>query len=130
MSQERLDKLRHVYHAFNRGDFDEAVTVLHRDVEFLPPGGRVVYRGPQSVRAWMEPDALVDQSIEAVEFTVAGTKILVRQRVRARGASTGLELDAYSWAVYTFGEDGLVIRVEGYMEHDEAEAREAAGLQE
>lgn len=129
MSEQNLDKLRHVYHAFNRGDFDEAVTALHRDVEFLPPGGRLVYRGPNGVRRWMEPDALVDQSIEPVDFTVAGNKVLVRQRVTARGASTGLELDAYSWAVYTFDDDGLVIRVEGYMEYDEAEAREAAGLQ-
>jgi ketosteroid isomerase-like protein len=130
MSREHLDKLRHVYDAFNRGDFDEAVSVLHREVEFLPPGGGLVYRGPESVRAWMEPDALVDQSIEPVDFTLAGSKILVKQRVRARGASTGLEIDAYSWAVYTFEEDGFVIRVEGYLEDDEAEARAAAGLRQ
>jgi hypothetical protein len=39
-----------------------------------------------------------------------------------------LEVDALGWAVYSFGDDGLVTRVEGFMEYEEAEARKAAGL--
>jgi len=55
---------------------------------------------------------------------------LVRQNTRARGASTGIELDADNWAVWTFDEDGLATRLQGFLIHEESEALEAAGLSE
>jgi ketosteroid isomerase-like protein len=123
-----LESIRRAYDAFNRGDFDEAITLCHPEVEFLPPGHGPSYRGVESLRRWMEPDALVDQSFELLDFVVSGDRILAKQRVIARGASSGLEIDAISWAVWTFDEDGLLIRLDGFLEHDEAKAREAAGL--
>ena len=77
----------------------------------------------------MEPDAFFDrQVIEPLEVIESGNKVLVEQLVKSRGASSGIELEGRSWSVWTFNEDGLATRVEGFMERDEAQAREAAGL--
>jgi hypothetical protein len=35
-----------------------------------------------------------------------------------------------SWSVWTFDEAGLITRAEVYLPHEEAKAREAAGLRE
>jgi ketosteroid isomerase-like protein len=40
MSEENVEKLRQAYEAFSRGDFDEALTFAHPDIEFCPPGKR------------------------------------------------------------------------------------------
>jgi ketosteroid isomerase-like protein len=128
VTDENVDTLRRVYAAFNRGDFDEAAGAFHPEIEVVPAGGLPPYRGVESVRAWMEPDALVDQSFEPLEFVTSGDRILVKQRVKGRGASSGMEVDAISFAVCTFGEDGRLLRAEAFMEYEEAKAREAAGL--
>jgi hypothetical protein len=52
----------------------------------------------------------------------------VRQKGRARGASSGIEVETETWAVWTFDEDGLATRIEGYLIHQEDEALKAAGL--
>ena len=59
-----------------------------------------------------------------------GSKVLVRQRAPARGAGSGIELDMEGWAVWTLNDEGLVMRLESYLLHQEAEALEAAGLRE
>jgi len=58
-----------------------------------------------------------------------GNKVLVRQHARARGAGSGIELDIDSWVVWTMDDDGLATRLEFYLQHQEAEALEAAGPQ-
>ena len=128
MSREKIDRLRAAFDAFNGGDFDAALTFAHPDIEFVPPGGQTSYKGIESFRAWMEPDAFEIQVIEPLDFIVAGNRILVRQRSTARGAGSGIELELSTWNVWTFDDEGLVTRVETYLEHEEARAREAAGL--
>jgi ketosteroid isomerase-like protein len=130
MSQENVEKLRQAYEAFSRGDFDEALTFAHPDIEFFPPGNAAPYRGIENFRAWMEPDAFDRQVVEPLEFIDEGNKVLVKQHVKSRGAGSGIELEGRSWSVWTVNEDGLATRVEGFLEHDEAKAREAAGLSE
>jgi ketosteroid isomerase-like protein len=130
MSQENIDKLRRGYESFNRGEFDAAVALMHRDVEFFPQGDQAPYRGAEKLRAWMEPDAFEMQLFEPRAFTVAGNKVLVEQHTKARGAGSGIEYEAGSWVVWTFDEEGLVIRMEGFLEHEKAKALGAAGLSE
>jgi ketosteroid isomerase-like protein len=129
MSQEWVDSVRNAYDAFSRGDFAAALQRAHPDIEFVPPAGEP-HSGIDSVRAWMEPDAFDRQVVEPLEILVSGDKVLVRQLIRARGAGSGIELEVRSWAVWTIGEDGRVIRIEGFMEQQEAEAKRAAGLAE
>jgi hypothetical protein len=48
--------------------------------------------------------------------------------VTARGASSGIELELVSWSVWTFDDDGLMTRIEIYLDREADRAREAAGL--
>jgi hypothetical protein len=55
---------------------------------------------------------------------------LIRQRNRARGAGSGIEIDMEMWVVWTLNEDGLATRIETFLIHEESAALEAAGLSE
>jgi ketosteroid isomerase-like protein len=123
-----ITKLRRGYEAFNREDFDSAIETVHPDIEFVRPGGQTSVHGVDAMRAWMEPDAFEKQTIDPLEFSVQGMKVLVRQHSRARGAGSGIEMEIESWSLWTFNDDGLATRVEFYLHHQEAEARRAAGL--
>jgi len=127
MTQESVERLRRAYDAFSRLDFDAALEFAHPEIEFVPPTGDP-YRGIARFREWMEPDAFDRQEVEPREFFVSGNKVLVRQQINARGAGSGIELEVRSWGVWTLDEDGRAIRLEGFLEQQEAEAREAAGL--
>ena len=128
--QEIIAILSRAYEAFNRGDFDTAIEIAHPEIEFVPPGGQGAHRGADAVRAWMEPDAFEEQQIEPREFRINGNRVLVRQHTKARGAGSGIELDFENWSVWTLDENGLAIRLEGFLLHEESEALEAAGLSE
>ncbi len=128
--EEIIARLRRAYDAFNRQDFDAAMEIVHPEVEFNRPGGQAPVSGADAMREWMEPDAFEEQTIEPVELTVEGNKVLVLQHARARGAGSGIDLDILSWAVWTLDDAGLATRVDSYLHHDKAEALEAAGLSE
>ena len=130
MSEENVEALRRALATFNRQDFDAVGEFVHPDIEFFPPGDQPPYRGIESFRRWMEPDAFSDQVIEPVEFFPSGNRILVKQRAKTRGAGSGIELELDLWGVWTFDEDGLVTRIETYLDRDEDQARRAAGLSE
>jgi ketosteroid isomerase-like protein len=133
MSEENVETARRWLKAISGGseDFDRALALVHRDVVFVPPGDQPPYRGAESLRRWMEPDAFQEQVVKTFEpVAVTDRKILGRQLVTARGAASGIELDVISWSVWTFDEDGLITRIELYLEHEEDKAREAAGLSE
>ncbi len=127
---EGVANVRRSYEALSRGDFDAAVEIAHPDIEFVSPNGLTKLRGADKLRAWMEPDAFESASYEPLEFTVKDNSVLVRQRVRGRGAESGIELDIVSWAVWTLNEDGQAIRVIAFLDTQEAAARKAAGLPE
>ena len=128
--QEIVASLRRIYEAFNRGDFDAAIALMHPELEYVPPGGQSSLRGAEAVRAWMEPDAFEENQVEPLEFSIHDNKVLVRQHARARGAGSGIELDLEIWGVWTLNDGGLATRLEVYLPHQEAEALEAAGLSE
>ena len=78
----------------------------------------------------MEPDAFESQVLEPLEIRLNGYKVLVHVRSTIRGAVSGIEADFLAWAVVTFDEEGLTRRIEIYLDHEEADALEAAGLSE
>jgi hypothetical protein len=47
-----------------------------------------------------------------------------------RGAGSGIEVDDDGWTVWTLNDDGLATRLEFFLDHQEVEALEAAGLSE
>ena len=129
MSEENAETARRWLDAISHEDFDAAMALVHRDVVLVPPGDQGSYVGAESVRRWMEPEAFPRQTIEVLE-TVAGPDgtILARHHVSARGRASGIELDIVSWSVWTFDHDGLIARIEIYLERDADKAREAAGV--
>jgi len=133
MSQENLEIVRRWLEAISGGseDFDRALALVHPDIVFVPPGDQPPYRGTESLRRWMEPDAFQEQVVKAFEpVVVTDRTILGRQLVMAQGAASGIELDVITWSVWTFDEDGLITRIEIYLDREEDKAREAAGLSE
>ncbi len=129
MSQKNIETVRATYDAYNRRDF-EAIPAGHPDIEIVPSGDQPPIKGAERVRAWMEPDAFESQVIEPLDLRAVGHKVLVRGRTKIRGAGSGIEADFLFWAVWTFDAAGLTTRVELYLDHQQAEALEAAGLSE
>jgi ketosteroid isomerase-like protein len=132
MSQEEnVEVIRRWLEAISSEDFDAALALVHPDIELVPPGGQPPYRGAESLRRWMEPDAFQEQVVTPVEIVIATDRtILGRQHIKARGAGSGMELEGHSWSVWTFDEAGLITRIEIYLDREEDKAREAAGLGE
>jgi ketosteroid isomerase-like protein len=133
MSQENVEVARRWLEAISGGskDFDRALALVHRDIVFVPPGDQPPYRGAESLRRWMEPDAFQEQVVKTFEpVVVTDRTILGRQVVMARGAASGIELDVTTWSVWNFDEDGLITRIEIYLDREEDKARKAAGLTE
>src|SRR3954453_13810613 len=128
--QEMIDSLRRAYEAFNRGDFDTAIEIAHPEAEFVPPGGQAPMRGAAAIRAWMEPDAFEEETLEIREFRINGNKVLVRQHAWARGAGSGIEMELDTWVLWTLNDDGLATHLVGFLPGEESEAFEAAGLSE
>ena len=122
--------LRRLHEAFNRGDVEALVQMVHPDIEFVRPGGQSSIRGVAAMLEWMEPDALEEQRFEPLDFKVKGDKVLVRVHATARGAGSGIEIDSVTYTVYTLDDHGLVKELQGFLPHQEAEALEAAGLEE
>lgn len=133
MSEKNVDTARRWLGAISGGteDFDRALELVHPDIVFVPPGDQAPYRGAESLRRWMEPDAFDQQVVKAFETVVVTDRtILGRQLVTARGTASGIEMDVIGWSVWTFDEDGLITRIELYLDQEEDKAREAAGLRE
>jgi ketosteroid isomerase-like protein len=125
--KDLIEQVRRIYAAFNRGDFDAAIEIAHPEIVFARPGAQSDLTGPETLRAWMEPDAFEDQRFEPFEFRVEGDKVLVRQHTTARGAGSGIKVELDTLSVWTFDEDGRVTRLENFFVHDEAEALRALG---
>jgi ketosteroid isomerase-like protein len=131
MSDEKMiAALRRLHDAFNRGDFESVVQLVHPDFELVRTGGLSSVKGVAALREWMEPDAIEEQHFEPLDFRVKGDKVLVRVHATGRGAGSGIKIDVVTYAVYTLDDHGLVKEAQGFLPHEEAEALEAAGLRE
>jgi ketosteroid isomerase-like protein len=125
---EIVRRLRATFDAFNRGDFDAAIAFMHPDIEFIRAGVQPPLRGVEQVRAWMEPSAFEYQVVEPIDITVAGNKVLVLTNTKARGASSGIEVQIDAWNVFTVDDDLRLTRAETYFLQEEDEARRAAAV--
>jgi ketosteroid isomerase-like protein len=85
--KEMIAALRRLHDAFNRGDFEAVVQLVHPDIELVRAGGMSSLKGSAALREWMEPDAFEEQRIEPLDFRVNGDKVLVREHVTGRGAA-------------------------------------------
>ena len=123
--EQRIEWLRRNYAAYSRCDFDTAIERLHPDVILVRAGGQGELRGRAAVRAWMEPDAFESQVLEPLGFHVVANRVLVHTHGRLRGAGSGIEMEAVTWTLWTFDDQGMVTRLEVFLDHQEEQAHRA-----
>jgi ketosteroid isomerase-like protein len=132
MSQENVEVVRRVIEAFNRRDFDAALSHLAEDATWAPFLARTetsLLRGRSEIRAaWERQVEVMDVRGQALEVLADDKNRVVTQiLMTARGRGSDLPIEGRFAAVATF-HDGLVTSVESYA--DAAEALAAAGLSE
>jgi uncharacterized protein len=136
MSAENVEIVRRGYEAFNRGDIQTTLALFDPRVEVhlaregqqvLGPDFSSVYRGLDGFMEFLGQlqAAWETWSWEPEEFIDAGDRVLVMVRMRAKGKSSGVEIDQPTAHVCTL-EDGRLVRHETYW--DRAAARQAVGL--
>jgi ketosteroid isomerase-like protein len=109
VSHEKVEILRRGYEAFNSGDLSVAEDLATPDVEWGTtgtfPGIQGVYRGPEAMQAFA--DAL-RSAWSWFEVSVAEVLrdeddlLVVDERIRGQGRSSGVEVEMHTYAVYWF----------------------------
>jgi ketosteroid isomerase-like protein len=131
MSQENVERLRAVWDAWNRRDFD--LSMLDPEVVFeetvLPDETGETYRGHEGVlRAWARwAEAWEEFTTELEQIVDAGERLVAICTVHLQGRQSGVPMTLRYAYVYTL-RDGKVIHIRSYL--NPAEALEAAGLRE
>jgi ketosteroid isomerase-like protein len=105
--------IRNLYASFNARDIEAVVAKLHEDVDWPNAweGGRL--RGRDAVRDyWTRQFAAIDGTVEPTDIALEGDTavVTVHQTVRDHGGN--LLSDGIVTHTYTFGDDGLVARMD------------------
>jgi ketosteroid isomerase-like protein len=126
MSQANVEIVRGFYEAFAREEFQ--VEVIDPEVEYVNPIGAVEEGTRHGVAAFREAVEQVFEgwatwNMEPEQFMAVGNQVAVVVRYRARGRTSGLELEGRESALLTLRE-GKVVRYEWF--HEATDARRAA----
>jgi ketosteroid isomerase-like protein len=133
MSGENVEVVRRIVDAIRDTRWEEAMRQLAPDIELYGTVGGLtegsVWRGPKQVRDFFEQDseAWHERRLDAEQFIDAGDCVVVLLHEFRRGKGSGVETETDTAMVYEVC-DGRVVRIQGYMDRDEA--LEAAGLSE
>jgi ketosteroid isomerase-like protein len=135
MSQENVETFRRGADAYNRGDVEALLELVHPDVEWHPllpvllGGKTTVYRGHEGVREIIREldEAFVEIQNELLEVRDLGEQVLGIGRLWGRGRESGVETETEVVWLAEF-RDGKGVRMREYL--DPKEALEAAGLSE
>src|SRR5271169_1021215 len=133
MRQENAEIVRRVNAAFNSGDMERTLALLHPDFETavgpeLSPEPDA-YRGHDGMRRYFDSfrDAMDQIRFDPDRFREAGASVVVALRLSAKGRSTGIEVEQHLGQVWTI-RDGKAVEVRSYRSY--REALEAVGLEE
>ncbi|MFL5908158.1 MAG: nuclear transport factor 2 family protein [Solirubrobacterales bacterium] len=134
MESEQLRQLRTAFDAWNRGDWQETLSYMRKDVVWrtgnLMPDVDAVYEGHEGVRRfwrdfsepWDEISIILEEILDERE-----AQLFVVVRFRARGRE-GIKVDMPLFQLYRYDDEGLLREFTGFAE--EAEARRTAGLKD
>lgn len=117
--------MREAFSAFNRGDYEAVVAVMHPDVEWVPYLGALqssIYRGRRAlVELWTDVNESFGGGfrIEPLELVDCGEKIVAVVEAHGTGSSSGAELEQ-RWAQVATLREGLIIRVEPFPTRESA----------
>lgn len=124
--REDLEIVESAFAAWNRGDitaFAEhtADDVVWVEVSGRPEGGEGERRGRDRLRKSLEElfEAWESYHLDVERIEPAGSRVLALVRERARGRSSGLEMES-RWGYIVTVRGGEIARVEAYREPDEA----------
>lgn len=125
MSDENVEVVRSFYDAFARGEFPDEV--IDQDVEYVNPVGAVeagTRHGISAFRGAVEAvlEGWETWQMEPEQFTARGDQVAVVVRYRARGRTSGVELEGRESARLTL-RDRKIVRYEWF--HDPADALRA-----
>ena len=119
-----VDTLRDAYEALNGGDIESALAVLDEHAEWsehsdLPEAG--TYRGRDAIRTFLEHflESWQDFHQDTEEVIAGESCVLVMLRSRVRGKGSGVAVEARYAHLWTM-EDGRGVRVDAYLDRDEA----------
>jgi ketosteroid isomerase-like protein len=128
MSERNRETLRRLNQAFNRGDLDAGMRLLHPDAALYPgiqvPDEESRYVGREGIEQWFRnaTEAWESITVELRELIeLEDDRLLAIERWLFRGRQ-GIELESELANVFGF-RDGLIIRIEGFL--DKAAALEA-----
>jgi ketosteroid isomerase-like protein len=125
-----VEIVRSVYEAFARDEFP--VEVLDPEIEYVNPVGAVeegTRHGLTAFRKAVEEvfEGWATYHAEPEQFTAIGNRVAVVVRYRARGRTSGVELEGCESALFTLRE-GKVVRYEWF--HEPAHALRVAESRE
>jgi ketosteroid isomerase-like protein len=131
-SLRQVAAVRDVGEAFNSGDLDRILAVIHPDFETtVPPQFSAepdTYRGHDGIRRYFDSfgDAMTDISFQQEELQVVGPHVVLTLALTAKGRTTGIPVEQRLGQVWTVN-DGKVIRIQNFASFAEAlEAAESA----
>jgi ketosteroid isomerase-like protein len=133
MSEQNVEIVHAAFDAWNRRDFDAAVSALHDDAELHFIGGfadlmGTEFKGREGIlRFWREWLGSVGGQVEIESTREAGDRIVVIATIVGAGEASGTPAKLRFGQVWSF-RDARVSRVDGYYEP--SAALEAAGLSE
>jgi uncharacterized protein len=110
------DLVRALYEAINARDYEAGFALLDEDFEWVEPEQTLLsgnHRGFDEVRQAIEVQLEVweEFTIEPEEFHEVGDRVAVPIRQRARGGSSGVEIEIRIGHLWTIHE-GKIVRLE------------------
>jgi uncharacterized protein len=132
MSKASVEVARRTLEAFNGGDIEGTLALVHPDFEASVPvelsAEPDTYRGHDGVRRYFESfsDDMDEIRFEVEQFFDAGESVVVDTLLTAKGRRTGIHVAQRSAGVLTI-RDGKLIRLRAYVSL--SEALEAVGLE-
>jgi ketosteroid isomerase-like protein len=132
MSQENVEIVHRLYDAFNRRDWEAALSSASATLEWEtdprhPNAG--VYRGHEAVRQLLEDlEAPFEETVmEPEELFTRADQVVELVRIRRRPKGSNAEVEIHIGELWTL-RDGKIVRRQGFAEREKA--LEALGLPE
>jgi uncharacterized protein len=119
-----IELVRALYEAINTRDYEAGLALLDEDFEWLEPEQTLLsgnHRGFDEVRQAIEVQLEVwdEFTIEPEEFHEVGDRVAVPIRQRARGGSSGVEVQIRIGHLWTV-RGGRIVRLEVFPAREDA----------
>jgi len=126
VSRENVEIVRSFYGAWAREVFPGPQELMDPEIEYVNPAGAVepgVRRGIEAFNKAVKKvfEGWESWQMEPERITPLGDQVAVVVRYRARGRSSGVEVEGRESALFTL-RDGKVVRYEWFHEPDDAYA--------